>query len=91
MLEDADSTTVRDDWAPVLTSAKAATGKRGMLWKRLVTTATGLLITSILWAIATIFIFILILPQLFISSLILAIFDAVMAVTVVVLWTTVGN
>jgi hypothetical protein len=90
VLEDADSTTVRDYWTRVLTSAKAATEKRVMLWKRLVTAAAGVLITSILWAVAVI-VFTLILPQYFFCSLILAIFDADMAVTVAILWTAVGN
>lgn len=90
MREDVDSATVRGCWTRVLASAKAANEKRGMHSKRLVAVAAGLLVTSIHWAVA-ITIFTLILPQRFLISLILAICDAVMAVTVAVLWTAVGN
>lgn len=90
ILEDSESPAVSDSWTRFLTSTHISTADQVSLWRRYVTAAAGLLVTSILWAFATIA-FTLLLPKYLKYSVFLEVADAIMVITAAIMWTTIFN
>lgn len=86
VLEDSGSASVNDSWTQLLTPTSTSSVDKTKIWKRYVTAAAGLLITSILWASGTIIFTLSFKPTQLKYSICLDIVDAIMAITAAIMW-----
>lgn len=86
--EDSGSSSIQDNWTQLLTHTKISNVEKNTLYRRFVTAAAGLLITSIFFAFGIIT-FTLFRPEHLKLSIFLDIVDAIMAIAAAIMWSNI--